>query len=67
MGNMKKKKFEDIKGVIRSHKSRRRCNTIVKRERTMFYKTLHRKLKLDAATQTPLKTGGEYRWSRRVR
>jgi len=46
-----KEKFEDTKVVIRNRKSRRTDSKGVKREKTKgqttFYKTLHRKLKIE--------------------
>jgi len=45
--NMNKKKFEDTKRVIRSHKSNNRQYIgQKKKENTMVYKTLHRKPKI---------------------
>ena len=38
-------KFEDTKGVIRSHKSNKTDNTMAKRQ-TIIYKPLHRELKI---------------------
>jgi hypothetical protein len=48
-------KFDDTKGVIRLHKSKK-DNTMTKRKRakgqTMIYKTLHRKIKIEQNEST---------------
>ena len=59
-------KFEDIKGVIRSRKSKndRQYNGQKKKGNNNLQSTTQKTK--NQATQTPLKTGGELRCSRRV-
>ena len=61
-------KFEDTREEIRSSKSKDRQSNVEKtKKKTMIYKTVQRKQKIEQPTQITLKTEGELRCSGRVR
>ena len=58
--------FEDIKGVIRIHKSRKNRQHNGQKKKDKQWSTKHTHKTKDRATRTPLKTRGELRCSGRV-
>ena len=61
---MAEEEFKDIKGAIRISHRRRTDNTMVKRKSTKGQTTIYKTYKSkDRVTRTPLKTGGELKYS----